>query len=82
MSNEKQQKQRPTIEELQEKFGIGKTTNPKAYFLRQNGWTDYYHHDNWVKEEWFNQGLNVVLMGLPLDAAYERVYNETYGGEQ
>jgi hypothetical protein len=80
MNNEKQQKRRPTIEELQEKFGIGKTINPKAHFLRQNGWTDYYHHDNWVKEEWFNQGLNVALMGLPLDVAYSRAYNETYGG--
>jgi len=43
----------------------------KARWLKENGWTDLWHPDNWVRTEWFNHHtINIVWAGISTDAAY------------
>jgi len=28
----------------------------KSKLLRENGWETWYHDDNWIKTEWYEQG--------------------------
>lgn len=45
--------------------------------LKENGWTDYYHPDNWVKVEWFNNpSINVDWAGVSMDTAWSIVNKE------
>lgn len=49
----------------------------KIEFLKENGWTDYYHPNNWIKTEWIKTKSNPSAAGLPLDVAFERCLKET-----
>ena len=43
----------------------------KYKFLKDNGWTDLWHEDNWVQEDWVHDPkLNVDHMGMTMDNAY------------
>lgn len=42
----------------------------KAKVLLKNGWVTMYNADNWIKEEWIEQGYNYVCMGRTTDAVY------------
>lgn len=43
----------------------------KAKVLEENGWTTYYHDDNWVKIEWFNDPtIRIDWSGINTDTAY------------
>lgn len=45
--------------------------------LKENGWTDHYHPDNWVKVEWFNNpSINVDWAGVSMDTAWSIVNKE------
>jgi hypothetical protein len=47
--------------------------------LKENGWTDYYHPDNWVKVEWFNNpSINVDWAGVSMDKAWEIVNKDNH----
>jgi hypothetical protein len=50
----------------------------KAKLLKENGWTDHWHEDNWVKTEWFNSKNNIDRMGLSTDRAYQTI--KLHGG--
>lgn len=44
----------------------------KSKFLNDNGWVTYYHDDNWVQEDWFEDpNIRVEYAGLNTDDAYE-----------
>jgi len=46
----------------------------KAKVLLENGWTDLWHPDNWVKEEWRNHPtIDIDRAGVPTDIAYRTV---------
>jgi len=49
------------------------TYEEKAKVLRENGWETWYHHHNWIKTEWQEQGKKIDMMGLHTDDAYNRV---------
>lgn len=43
----------------------------RAKFLKDNGWTDLWHEDNWIQEDWFDDpNINVDRAGIPMDVAY------------
>ena len=43
----------------------------KYKLLKDNGWTDLWHEDNWVQEDWFNNpAVDVDRAGIPMDTAY------------
>lgn len=43
----------------------------KAKVLYANGWTDLWHKDNWVKEEWFSDpSIDIDRAGCSTDVAY------------
>lgn len=43
----------------------------KANVLRENGWTDLWHPDNWVRKIWYNDPtINIDRAGMSTDAAY------------
>jgi len=42
----------------------------KAKTLRENGWEDYYHPDNWIRTEWKNTFYGADRRGCSTDAAY------------
>lgn len=49
----------------------------KAAFLRDNGWTDYYHPDSWVETKYFDDPTkDMTKMGCNIDVAYASVINE------
>ena len=50
----------------------------KYKFLRENGWEDLWHVDNWIKSEWRNSGGNIDMMGRSMDAAYNTEENVRY----
>ena len=53
------------------------TRNEKDKFLRKTGWTDLWHPDNWIKEDWFDDPkMNVDLAGMSLDDAYKKAIEE------
>lgn len=64
-------------------FGL-KTLNvgifeQQSKVLKENGWTDYYHPDNWVKVEWFNNpSINVDWAGVSMDKAWEIVNKDNH----
>lgn len=46
--------------------------NEKSKFLNDNGWVTYYHDDNWIQEDWFEDlNIRVEYVGLNTDEAYE-----------
>lgn len=46
----------------------------KIKTLRENGWTDLWHPNNWVKKEWFdNPKINIDWAGISLDKAYDSI---------
>jgi hypothetical protein len=45
----------------------------KSKILRENGWETWYHDDNWIKSEWWEQGKKIDMMGRSADDAYENV---------
>ena len=46
--------------------------NEKSKFLNDNGWVSYYHDDNWIQEDWFEDlNIRVEYVGLNTDEAYE-----------
>ena len=48
----------------------------KSKYLKENGWTDLWHCDNWVKKEWFGHPtINVDKAGFSTDIAYNFVKN-------
>lgn len=43
----------------------------KSKTLRENGWTDLWHPDNWVKEEWFDHPtIDIDRAGVSTNVAY------------
>jgi hypothetical protein len=54
----------------------------KANFLRENGWTDLWHVDNWVRKVWFDSPtINVDKAGLSIGSAYviaKKEYDEIH----
>lgn len=49
----------------------------KAKVLRENGWRDLWHVDNWVKNEWFNSPtINIDCAGVSTDDAYRTCKNK------
>jgi hypothetical protein len=43
----------------------------KSKFLKENGWTDLWHEDNWVMTEWYNNPkLDIDRAGCSTDMAY------------
>jgi hypothetical protein len=45
----------------------------KAKLLKENGWQTWWHADNWIKTEWYDQGKKVDMMGLETDKAYQKL---------
>ena len=46
----------------------------KSKFLKENGWTDHWHEDNWVKREWFKDPkMDVDRAGGSTDEVYAYV---------
>lgn len=46
--------------------------NEKSKFLNDNGWVTYYHDDNWIQEDWFEDlNIRVEYVGLNTDETYE-----------
>jgi hypothetical protein len=44
----------------------------KAAFLRDKGWRDLWHPDNWIRQEWMDDTkCNVDWMGLTMAQALE-----------
>lgn len=54
----------------------------KSNFLKENGWTDLWHVDNWVRKEWFNSPtIDVDRAGISTDTAYiiaKKEYDEIH----
>jgi hypothetical protein len=48
----------------------------KEKFLRENGWETWYHDDNWIKSEWYEQGIQIDRAGMSTDSAYNLVNNQ------
>ena len=43
----------------------------QSKILKENGWTDFYHPDNWVRGEWFNNpSINVDWAGVSMEDAW------------
>jgi hypothetical protein len=43
----------------------------KAKVLEKNGWTTWYHEDNWIKLEWYNNPqIKIDCAGISTDIAY------------
>jgi len=43
----------------------------KAEWLRSTGWSDLWHHDNWIRTAWFNNHkINIDYMGRSTDQSY------------
>lgn len=43
----------------------------QSKILKENGWTDFYHPDNWVRVEWFNNpSINVDWAGVSMEDAW------------
>jgi hypothetical protein len=61
---------------IEEAFKVSSLTqilndNEKANFLKENGWTDLWHVDNWVKKEWFKHPtIDIDRAGYSTDMAY------------
>ena len=56
---------------------MGLDKKDKSQYLRDNGWIDYYHENNWINRKWFHDpSIKIDWVGMTLDEAYERVYNE------
>ena len=48
----------------------------KAKLLRENGWTDLWNEDNWVKKEWFKDPtIDIDRAGGSTDEVYSYVKN-------
>jgi hypothetical protein len=45
----------------------------KEKTLRENGWTDLWHPDNWVKNEWVNMNIDIDRAGFSMDSAYASI---------
>ncbi len=48
----------------------------KSKFLRDNGLETWYHDDNWIKSEWYEQGIQIDRAGMSTDSAYNLVNNQ------
>lgn len=42
----------------------------KAKVLTENGWTTWYHDDNWIKTEWYEKEIKIDNAGISTDEAY------------
>jgi hypothetical protein len=42
----------------------------KSKTLLENGWETWYHNDNWIKTEWWEQGKKIDMMGRSTDDVY------------
>jgi hypothetical protein len=43
----------------------------KAKVLRENGWDTWYHDDNWIRLEWYdNLKIRIDYAGVSTDQAY------------
>lgn len=43
----------------------------KSKFLIENGWETWYHVDNWIKTEWYNNpNISIDRAGCSTDMAY------------
>ena len=60
---------------LKQKHEI-KNYEEKSKLLRENGWETWYHDDNWIKTEWYEQGKKIDMMGLETDKAYKKLIKE------
>lgn len=49
----------------------------KAKVLNQNGWEPWYHVDNWIKTEWYDQGKKVDMMGRSTEDVYDSIIENT-----
>jgi hypothetical protein len=45
----------------------------KSKILHENGWETWYHDDNWIKTEWWEQGKKIDMMGRSTDDVYEDI---------
>jgi hypothetical protein len=45
----------------------------KSKTLHKNGWETWYHDDNWIKTEWWEQGKKIDMMGRSTDDVYEDI---------
>ncbi len=51
----------------------------QSKILKENGWTDLHHSDNWVKVEWFsNPSINVDWAGVSMDTAWKIVNRDNH----
>ena len=49
----------------------------KYKILKENNWTDLWHDDNWVREEYFGHPtIDVDRAGCSMDAAYSSVIKQ------
>jgi len=64
---------------------MGKLLNPneienyehKAKVLYENGWTDLWHKDNWVRKEWFDHPtIDIDRAGCSTNVAYSTYIKE------
>lgn len=61
---------------LKEKHEI-ENYEDKSKFLKENGWTDLWHVDNWVKVEWYsNSRIDIDRAGCSTNTAYNICRNE------
>lgn len=43
----------------------------KAEVLRKNGWKTWYHDDNWIRTEWYNDPtIRIDYAGISTNIAY------------
>ena len=42
----------------------------KSKALKENGWETWYHPDNWIRTEWYDQGIRIDYAGVSTDEAY------------
>jgi hypothetical protein len=45
----------------------------KSKILLENGWETWYHDDNWIKTEWYDQGKKIDMMGRSTDDVYRNI---------
>lgn len=49
----------------------------KSKVLIENGWETWYHHDNWIKTEWYDQGIPIDRAGRSTDSVYNSIVNDS-----
>ena len=46
----------------------------KVKFLNDNGWVTWYHDDNWINEDWYNDpNIRIDMAGMTTEQALKTV---------